>query len=731
MCGEIRVENMVGNSHGSSTDQQKSKDAQLDDTISKKSKGTPVEQLQEIPSINKAIAHSLVDNGFESIQDIANSSIDSITDTNKLSKAEAMKIKEEVKDIIDGTQDEVPEKGQEGGAPSNAPDEDDLANWLTGESDQQLDDVLGSGEAMEEVEGEVGPGGEKPSGQATGSMSEVEEAEDVEALKSWLSGEEESFSGWLGEESFEEEKEELKQNLKEKRKELEQKEKELEVEREELDNLRKKFEQGLEDLVFDEFDPEELLEKNAKLEKKLEDKEEEIERLEEEKRDLEEDLAQIKKGSVAMVKYLKSKKGEAAEAAKVDKEQLKKLKSKNKELKEKVEELKSREPVAEGEGEPSDMSEKLEKKEKEITEREQEIEKLKDKLDDLHDKVKYKEEQLNEREEDLRQREEMVRKERKEVERLKKEYGGTTEEERKKQLQDLEDEIEKKEQELKAKEKYIEQKERELKARQEEMIDEELEERQEEVLREIEEEKGKTGTNRLDDLLLGGIPLGSNVSIYGPPHVGKEVLINSFVAEGLEKGIPAIWVITDKTVDDVREEMKFVLPTYEEYEMRNLVYYVDAYSASMGEKKDMEEDKDYIKYIEEQSDVKAITKAVDEFAEELKENHRYYRMAFESVSTVIAYLDTQTTFRILQPFAGRRKKDNAIALYTLEKGMHSEQDISMLGHMMNGEIQFKVEQLKNYLRVEGLGDVQTRDWVEYTSSKSGINMGSFSLDTIR
>ena len=62
---------------------------------------------------------------------------------------------------------------------------------------------------------------------------------------------------------------------------------------------------------------------------------------------------------------------------------------------------------------------------------------------------------------------------------------------------------------------------------------------------------------------------------------------------------------------------------------------------------------------------------------------------------------------------------------------YSDQDISMLGHMMDGEIEFKFDQLKTYLRVEGLGDVQTRDWVKYQASKTGITMGSFSLDTIR
>ncbi len=100
---------------------------------------------------------------------------------------------------------------------------------------------------------------------------------------------------------------------------------------------------------------------------------------------------------------------------------------------------------------------------------------------------------------------------------------------------------------------------------------------------EIKQEKVKTGTTRLDDLLLGGIPFGSNVMIYGPPFAGKEVLVDTFVAEGLKKGIPAMWIITEKSPKEIREEMVFVVPGYEEYEKRGLVRYIDSYSRSMGD----------------------------------------------------------------------------------------------------------------------------------------------------
>lgn len=704
---------MSGNIGGTPSDKTKSSEERMEGSISR-SKRDLSDKLVEIPGVDERIVEDLFERGLNNAEAISKSEIDDMVAVKGVTEEKAEEIKEKVEEL----NNKAGEDGSKLGNPNptksdkkNMDEEDELAQWLTGESDRDITGILG--EEIEEA---------KEKGPTPKTVGEKEK--DFDSLKAWLAGEEESFSDWLGEESFEEEKEELEEELKEKEKRLEQKENELEKKAKELEDLKERFKNRLSEIESEDFDPQEMVEKNNELKSELESKKEKIEDLEDKKEELEEEIEEIKQGSVAMVKYLKSQQGSKDTEGEVSSKKLKLLKKQNNKLKKKIQMLKNEKTEQGGKVDAGEKNEVIRDLKSEIKQKEEKIEQL-------EEKVRHKEQELNEREEDLHHREQLIRKERQKLESMKKEIGGKSEQERKRQLEELKKEISKKEQELKAKEKYIEQKEKEIKARQEDLLDEELEERQEEILREIEQEKCKTGTGRLDDLLLGGIPLGSNVSVYGPPHVGKEVLINSFVAEGLEKGVPAIWVVTDKTIDEVREEMKFVLPTYEEYELRGLVYYVDAYSVSMGEVKEAERGKDFVKYIEDQSDFKSVTEAVDEFADKLNDEHRYYRMAFESVSTIIAYLDTETTFRILQPFAGRRKRDKAVTLYTLEKGMHSEQDISMLGHIMNGEIEFKVEQLKNHLRVEGLGDVQTRDWIEYSFSKSGINMGSFSLDTIR
>jgi KaiC/GvpD/RAD55 family RecA-like ATPase len=226
---------------------------------------------------------------------------------------------------------------------------------------------------------------------------------------------------------------------------------------------------------------------------------------------------------------------------------------------------------------------------------------------------------------------------------------------------------------------------------------------------------------------MGGVPFGSNVLVYGPPFVGKETMIDQFIAEGLKKGIPALLVSTDKTTKDLREEMKLVLPSYEEYEALGLVKYVDSYSRSMGETTQ----DPYTVYIDEPTAHDKIMDAVEDIAKAFKEKHEYYRLAFRTISTLIAYSDPTAAFKFLTPFCGRRKRDRAVSMYTIEKGMHGEQEIQMVGSIMDGMIDFKIDQLRTMFMVRGITDVQSRSYIRYTATRHGLSIGSFSLDHIK
>jgi KaiC/GvpD/RAD55 family RecA-like ATPase len=296
-----------------------------------------------------------------------------------------------------------------------------------------------------------------------------------------------------------------------------------------------------------------------------------------------------------------------------------------------------------------------------------------------------------------------------------------------KKLEELGSEIKAKEEEVRNKDKWLRAKEEELRIRESGVIETEIKTKQSEQLLEMQQAKAKTGNARLDDLLYGGIPFGSNIMVHGPPFIGKEVMVNCFIADGLKKGVPAIWVITDKTAKDIREDMKFVLSGYEEYEKKGLVRYIDSYSRSMGD----DTQDPYTIYIDEPTDHEKLSEVVDTTSKEFKEKFKYYRMAFRSVSTLIAYSDPNAAFRFLSPLMGRRKRDQAVSMFLVEKGMHGEQEIQMLGSIMDGMIDFKVDQMKTFFSVQGISDVQSRAYIRYTSTKHSLNIGSFALDHIR
>ena len=305
--------------------------------------------------------------------------------------------------------------------------------------------------------------------------------------------------------------------------------------------------------------------------------------------------------------------------------------------------------------------------------------------------------------------------------------GGLGDETRR--LEDLRHQLSQKENELRAREGQLSQRVQELERMSGATAEAEAAKMQAEAVADVAETKVKSGIRRLDDLLFGGFPVGSQILVNGPAHTGKEVLARLFSAEGLRLGIPSIWVVTDKTYQQVRDDLAGLFPGYADAEKKGMIRYVDLYSRSVG----ATQAGVGVRFLSstDKNVLDQLGETVNGFTEELKEKFPPYRLIFESVSTVTAYLDTSATFRFLQPFIGRRKIDGAVAYYMLDSGMHTESDLETLEHMVDGSLNLKVEQMKTLLAVRGIGEAQARSWVGYTFTKRSFNLGSFSLEHIR
>ncbi len=378
-----------------------------------------------------------------------------------------------------------------------------------------------------------------------------------------------------------------------------------------------------------------------------------------------------------------------------------------------------------------------EQREREISVRENELrsrfEEIKIRADEIERKrapLAYKEKELASWEQQLQMTKQAVELEARRVEQLKAALApADVQSAKEKALDDLKGEITRKEEDLRARESFLSQKMQELEQLQHKAAEWEADRMHTEVAEAAQEPKAKSGVRRLDDLLYGGFPLTSQVLLNGPTHTGKDVLARLFVSEGLKLGVPAIWVVTDKTFQQIREEMTQLFPPYTDFEGKGMIRYIDLYSKSLG----VQQAEPSVRLLSptEKGGLDQLTAFTNQFSQELKEKFGSYRLVFESVSTVTAYLDTNTTFRFLQPYVGRRKLEGAASYYILETGMHSDADLQTLEHMMDGSLNLKVDQLKTFLSVKGLGDAQSRAWIGYTFTKKSFSLGSFSLDHIR
>ena len=234
-----------------------------------------------------------------------------------------------------------------------------------------------------------------------------------------------------------------------------------------------------------------------------------------------------------------------------------------------------------------------------------------------------------------------------------------------------------------------------------------------------------SGIARLDDLLLGGIPPRSHVVVLGDAFVGKEVVLYSFLAEGLKRGEPVLIVTAARSPAEIADAMGVVLPQFREYEQMGMVRWVDASgSAEVGTA-----NRAVVKGAEDQAGILTSIGAVAASFESSEAGP--FRVAFLGLSAVLGHGDERSGFSFLQNVVGILKPRPALAMYSLEAGALSEPTVKGFLGRMDGAIVFRQERDKTYLAVKGLGDVETRDWVECRATNRALIIGSFALERIR
>jgi KaiC/GvpD/RAD55 family RecA-like ATPase len=241
-----------------------------------------------------------------------------------------------------------------------------------------------------------------------------------------------------------------------------------------------------------------------------------------------------------------------------------------------------------------------------------------------------------------------------------------------------------------------------------------------------------TGVPRLDDLLGGGLPKQSHVMLIGPPFLGKELLLENFLAEGLRRGEPSILLTTLRSPAELAQEISIVLPQFKEYEQLGQVHWIDATNPAGTPS-----------IVETKTGVRAVAKgpldytgilaalAVAVKRAETDSAGKPMRVAALTLSACLAHGEDRAADGFVRNFVGILKPRKAVALYAIDPATLDESRVESALARMDGAVRFREEHSKTQLQVQGLGDVASRDWVEYRATNRTLALGSFALERIR
>jgi KaiC/GvpD/RAD55 family RecA-like ATPase len=234
-----------------------------------------------------------------------------------------------------------------------------------------------------------------------------------------------------------------------------------------------------------------------------------------------------------------------------------------------------------------------------------------------------------------------------------------------------------------------------------------------------------SGTPRLDDLLLGGLPPRSHGVLLGDAFVGKEVVLYSFIGEGLKRGERVILITAARSAEEVAQSLGIVLPQFLEFEQLGKVTWIDA----SGTGTPSTPQRIVVKGPDDREGILTnlvqATKAMD------GGRAAGARVGFLGLSAVLAHTDERASLAFLQNVVGILKPRATLALYALEAGALTEAQVEALLGRMDGAIVFRQDRDRTYLSVRGFGDAETRDWVECRATNRALIVGSLALERIR
>ncbi|MBN1539023.1 MAG: hypothetical protein JW939_02680 [Candidatus Thermoplasmatota archaeon] len=217
---------------------------------------------------------------------------------------------------------------------------------------------------------------------------------------------------------------------------------------------------------------------------------------------------------------------------------------------------------------------------------------------------------------------------------------------------------------------------------------------------------------RLDQLLHGGVPSGSQVLLKGPAFSGKEVVLDKLMACSLSQGIPVIYVSSNRAMKEVMHGIIRQVPEFRMYNQEGLVRMYDLFSKHMDGRVLKEGHR--IFNIEDREDFKRFQMDLVSLMEELVSEFHGGVLLINSLSPLISRTDPGDLMKFLQVLIARSKSYRFTNILDMATGVHPESMENSIEYLMDGILEFRERDNRKSLRLKGFRHgVLSRDWIDY------------------
>ena len=187
--------------------------------------------------------------------------------------------------------------------------------------------------------------------------------------------------------------------------------------------------------------------------------------------------------------------------------------------------------------------------------------------------------------------------------------------------------------------------------------------------------------------------------VIGQPLSGKSELLQGYVVAGLKTKQPIVFITTDKSAEQIKKELLAAKIFY-----GSSLKIIDCYSKQTNES--CKDSADVVR-VSGPLALNEISIALSEIEAELIKKSKSHWIIFDSLSTVLMYTNPPTVGRFVQVLVSRIKNAGGSVLFSIEEGMHEQNAVVTIEHLMDCIIEVKMEKRKIQVKARGIAGFES------------------------